>query len=88
MLQLPQRLRFNLPDALSRDRELLANLLERVVECRTRQSPGLAVRATSCDAEVPRYLPSSSRWIETAAACFDCRLSQEILDGVNGWLTT
>jgi hypothetical protein len=26
--------------------------------------------------------------VETSATCFDCCLSQEILDGGNGWLTT
>jgi hypothetical protein len=31
-------------------------------------------------------LPSSRR-IEAAATRFDCRLSQEILDGGKGWLT-
>ena len=29
-----------------------------------------------------------NRDFETSATCFDCCLSQEILDGVNGWLTT
>ncbi len=32
--------------------------------------------------------PSYNRRCETAATCFDCCLSQEILDGDNGWLTT
>jgi hypothetical protein len=31
MLQLPQRLRLDLPDALARHRELLANFLQRVI---------------------------------------------------------
>src|SRR6266699_1630807 len=31
MTQLPQRLRFDLPDALARDREALSDLLERVL---------------------------------------------------------
>ena len=29
-----------------------------------------------------------NRRFETAATCFDCCLSQEILDGGKGWLTT
>lgn len=29
-----------------------------------------------------------NRRCETTATCFDCCLSQEIRDGVNGWLTT
>ena len=31
MLELPQRLRFNLPDPLARDRELLPDLFQRVI---------------------------------------------------------
>jgi len=47
-----------------------------------------------CSARGQRDAPSSvfvfsaNRRFETAAARFDYCLSQEILDGVNGWLTT
>ena len=44
------------------------------------------------DGEAPESgqpLPAvPNRRFETSATCFDCRLSQEILDGDNGWLTT
>jgi hypothetical protein len=34
------------------------------------------------------WLRAANRRLETAATCFDCCLSQEILDGGNGLLTT
>jgi hypothetical protein len=57
---------------------------EAVEDACGRQSEWKAVRTAKLAPLQPSGLPSSRR-IEAAATRFDCRLSQEILDGGNGW---
>ena len=90
MLEFPQSLGFDLPDALARHRELLADLFQSVVGIHLNPEAHSqhAFRMRGQRESAPSNAFASSRWLDTAAACFDCCLSQESLDGVNGWLTT
>jgi hypothetical protein len=49
---------------------------------------GAKGRRMTDGANLQPLLVAPNRRFETSATCFDCCLSQEILDGGNGWLTT
>ena len=60
MLQLPERLRLDLPDALAGDRELLADFLERVVGVHAKQ--GVLATGALCLAGIVWAIAAPSSW--------------------------